>query len=123
MKFPEAFGMLVTVEDMEAARQFYTNLYPHDEVKSGVFAGIDYFSIMRDGETLVNIFKKCAENPMSDMMPILKVDSVPEFEMKIKELGGGTVVAQNHCPCTETAFAVCEDMNGYQFMIKQPHGT
>ena len=123
MKFPEAFGMLVTVDDMEAARKFYTDLYPHDEVKSGTFAGIDYFSIMRDGETVVNIFKKGADNPMKEMMPILKVDSVPEFQEKINELGGKTVISPNHCPCTETAFAICEDMNGSQIMIKQPRGT
>ena len=120
MKFPEAFGMLVTVDDMESARQFYADLYPHDEIKNGVFGGIDYFSIMRDGETVVNIFKKCPENPMADSLPILKVDSVADFEAKIKKLGGRTVISPNHCPCTETPFAICEDANGCQFMIKQP---
>ena len=57
-QFPDAFGMSVTVEDMDAARRFYTDLYPHDRVSDGVFAGINYLSIMRDGETLVNIFQK-----------------------------------------------------------------
>ena len=58
MQFPDAFGMSVTVADMDAARRFYMELYPHDHVSDGVFAGINYLSIMRDGETLVNIFQK-----------------------------------------------------------------
>ncbi|MBI1761751.1 MAG: hypothetical protein HYR56_09980 [Acidobacteria bacterium] len=91
-QFPEAFGMSVTVADMDTARRFYTELYPHDRVLNGVFAGINYLSLMRDGETLVNIFEQGAHNPLAAIMPTLKVDSVAAFEAKIKELGGNVVI-------------------------------
>lgn len=120
-QFPDAFGMSVTVDDMTAARRFYENLYPHDRVSDGVFAGINYLSIMRDGETLVNIFQKGEGNPLADIIPTLKVDSVAAFEEKVKELGGSVVIPSSHCPCTNAPFAVCMDTNGSQFMIKQPH--
>ncbi len=122
-QFPEAFGMSVTVEDMEAARRFYMNLYPHDRVSDGVFAGIKYLSIMRDGETLVNIFQKGEGNPLASSLPTLKVDSVAAFEGKIKELGGSVLIPASHCPCTDAPFAVCVDVNGNQFMIKQPRAV
>jgi predicted enzyme related to lactoylglutathione lyase len=122
-QFPDAFGMSVTVEDMNAARSFYSNLYPHDHVSDGVFAGINYLSIMRDGETLVNIFQKGEGNPLADIIPTLKVDSVAAFEEKVKELGGSVVIPASHCPCTDAPFAVCVDVNGNQFMIKQPRAV
>ena len=122
-QFPEAFGMSVTVEDMDAARRFYANLYPHDKVSDGVFAGINYLSIMRDGETLVNIFQKGEGNPLASIFPTLKVDSVTAFEEKIKELGGTVLIPASLCPCTNAPFAVCVDVNGNQFMIKQPRGA
>jgi predicted enzyme related to lactoylglutathione lyase len=121
-QLPDAFGMSVTVEDMDAARCFYTNLYPHDHVSDGVFAGINYLSIMRDGETLVNIFQKGEGNPLAAIIPTLKVDSVAAFEAKIQELGGSVLIPGSHCPCTNAPFAVCVDVNGNQFMIKQPRG-
>ena len=121
-QFPDAFGMSVTVEDMEAARRFYMNLYPHDRVLDGVFAGINYISIMRDGETLVNIFQKGAGNPLAPIFPTLKVDSVDAYTEKVKQLGGSVLIPASNCPCTDTPFAVCVDVNGNQFMIKQPRG-
>lgn len=120
MRFPDAFGISVTVEDMEAARRFYTALYPQDNVSGGIFAGINYLSIIRDGETLVNIFQKGEGNPLADMFPTLKFDSVAAYEEKIKELGGSVLIPSNNCPCTNAPFAVCVDVNGNQFMIKQP---
>ncbi len=119
-QFPEAFGMSVTVDNMEEARRFYADLYPHDRVSDGVFAGINYLSIMRDGETLVNIFQKGKGNPLANIFPTLKVDSVAAFEEKVKELGGSVLIPANLCPCTNAPFAVCVDVNGNQFMIKQP---
>lgn len=62
---PEPFGMSVTVDDMGAARHFYETLYPHDSISEGVFAGIPYLGIMRDGETLVNIFQQMTGNPLA----------------------------------------------------------
>lgn len=122
-QLPEAFGMSVTVADMEAARQFYQDLYPHDRVLDGVFAGINYISIMRDGETLVNIFQQGEGNPLAAIFPTLKVGSVAAYEEKIKQLGGSVLIPASNCPCTNTPFAVCVDVSGNQFMIKQPRAT
>ena len=97
-QFPDAFGMSVTVADMDAARRFYTGLYPHDHVSDGVFAGINYLSIMRDGETLVNIFQKGEGNPLADIFPTLKVDSVAAYEEKIKGLGGSVLIPSTSVP-------------------------
>ena len=121
-QYPDAFGMSVTVTDLEAARRFYTALYPHDQVSEGVFAGIRYLSIMRAGETLVNIFQKGEGNPLADIFPTLKVDSVAAYEEKITGLGGRVLIPAHLCPCTGTPFAVCVDVSGNQFMIKQPRG-
>jgi predicted enzyme related to lactoylglutathione lyase len=121
-QFPDAFGMSVTVEDMNAARRFYVALYLHDHVSEGIFAGINYLSIMRNGETLVNIFQKGEGNPLADVFPTLKVDSVAEYEEKVKGLGGSVLIPSNICPCTGAPFAVCVDVSGNQFMIKQPRG-
>ena len=68
-QLPEAFGMSVAVEDTAAARRFSTGLYAHDRVLEGVFGGIAYLSIVRDGETLVNIFQKGEGNPLADVFP------------------------------------------------------
>ncbi len=122
-QYPDAFGMSVTVEDLDAVRSFYTSLYPHDHVSEGVFAGINYISVMRDGETLVNIFQKGEGNPLAVIFPTLKVDSVSAFEEKIKGLGGSVLIPSSHCPCTQAPFAVCVDVSGNQFMIKQPRGN
>jgi predicted enzyme related to lactoylglutathione lyase len=122
-QYPEAFGMSVTVADLEAARRFYMALYPHDHVSDGVFAGIRYISIMRAGETLVNIFQKGEGNPLADIFPTLKVDSVAAYEEKITGLGGHVLIPEHLCPCTGTPFAVCVDVSGNQFMIKQPRGA
>ena len=39
-RFPQAFGISVTVEDTNPARRFSTGLYAHDRVLEGVFGGI-----------------------------------------------------------------------------------
>jgi len=75
----------VTVEDLDAARCFYTSLYPHDHVSEGVFAGINYISVMRDGETLVNIFQKGEGNLLAAIFPTLKVGSVAASKRKSKD--------------------------------------
>jgi predicted enzyme related to lactoylglutathione lyase len=122
-QLPVAFGMSVTVEDMDVASRFYTSLYPHDHLSEGVFAGIPYIGIMRDGETLVNIFQKGPGNPLADTLPILKVDSVATYEQKVKEFGGSVLISASTCPCTGALFAVCTDVNGHQFMIKEPRSA
>lgn len=122
-QLPEAFGISVAVEDMNTARRFYANLYEHDEVTEGVFAGIPYLSIMRNGETLVNIFQQGENNPLASMAPTLKVDSVANYIEKVESLGGSVVLPESTCPCTGAPFAVCIDANGSQFMIKQPRDS
>lgn len=119
-QLPDAFGISVSVADMDAARRFYTNLYQHDEVTEGVFAGIPYLSIMRNGETLVNISQQGEGNPLASIFPTLKVDSVASYIEKIESLGGSVLIPESTCPCTGSPFAVCIDANGNQIMIKQP---
>lgn len=116
---PDTFGFSVTVDDIEAARRFYADLYPHDRVSNGVFAGISYFAVMRDGETLVNIFQKSSGNPLHDAIPMLKVDSVEQYQQLVSQLGGSVVIPTSTCPCTGASFAVCADANGGQFIVKE----
>lgn len=122
-QLPEAFGMSITVDDMSGARSFYGDLYPHDQVSEGVFAGIPYIGIMRDGETLVNIFQSVPGSPLAAIFPTLKVDSVAEYAQKVEELGGRIVIPANTCPCTGALFAICTDVSGNQFMIKEPRSA
>ncbi|MFZ4663381.1 MAG: VOC family protein [Caldilineaceae bacterium] len=117
---PEAFGMSVNAVDIEAIGQFYASFYPHDKVFRSTFAGIPYISLMRDGETLVNIFQKGPNNSLSDSLATIKVDSVPAFEAQIKASGGSVLLSSGTCPCTDAAFSVCVDPSGNQFMIKEP---
>jgi len=116
---PDTFGFAVTVDDIEQARNFYAELCPHDSISAGVFAGIPYFGIMRDGETLVNIFQKSAGNPLHDAIPMLKVDSVEKHQEQVSRLGGGVVIPTSTCPCTGASFAVCVDASGGQFIVKE----
>ena len=122
-QLPEAFGMSVTVDDMEAISRFYQALYAHDQITEGVFAGIPYISIMRQGETLVNIFQKGPGNPLADSMAILRVDSVAAYARKIGGLGGDVLIPESICPCTGAPFAVCKDASGNQFIIKEPRSA
>jgi len=122
-QLPEPFGMSVTVSDMEAAARFYADLYPHDRVSEGVFAGINYRALMRDGEVVTCIFQKADGNPLADNFPTLKVDSVTTYEEKVKRLGGSVLLPLSRCPCTGAPFAVCVDPSGNQFMIKEPKTT
>ena len=119
-QLPDAFGMSVTVADINTTSKFYQDLYAHDHVTNGVFAGINYIAIMREGETLVNIFEKGENNPLAPIFPTLKVDSVAGYAEKVKALGGDILIPASLCPCTDSPFAICLDRDGNQFMIKQP---
>jgi len=116
---PEPFGIATVSDDLKSARQFYTKLYPYP-VTEGVFAGINYLSIMKDGITLVNIFQKSAQNPIKGMIPILKVESVAEYMKTVEGLGGTVIIPESLCPCTNTSFALCADAESNQFIIKEP---
>ena len=91
-QLPDAFGMTITVEDVGVALRFYTDLYQHDEVLEEEFAGIKFTSIKREGEVLVNIFPRVEGNPLANVVPTLKVDSVASYEDKIKRLGGSVLI-------------------------------
>jgi predicted enzyme related to lactoylglutathione lyase len=116
---PEPFGIATAADDLEAAKEFYTSLYPYP-VTEGVFADIRYLSIMKDGVCLVNVFERSEHNPIRSTIPILKVDSVEEHLRLISSLGGKVIIPESTCPCTNTSFAICADDEGNQFMIKEP---
>lgn len=118
-RHPEPFGIATVANDLEAAREFYTKLYPYT-VTEGVFSGINYLAIMKDGITLVNVFQKLDQNPISGMIPILKVESVADYMKTVEELGGTVIIPESLCPCTNASFALCADAEGNQFMIKEP---
>lgn len=122
-QIPEPFGLSVSVDDLTSAKRFYQDLYDHDHVTEGVFAGIPYIGIMRDGETVVNIFQRGETNPLAPSLPTVKVDSVAVYEEKVRELGGTVLISSATCPCTGAQFAVCTDRAGNQFMIKEPRST
>ncbi|MFN8487424.1 MAG: hypothetical protein U0350_07525 [Caldilineaceae bacterium] len=44
------------------------------------------------------------------------------YEEKIKTLGGSVLLSSSICPCTQANFAVCQDVRGNQFMVKEPRG-
>jgi len=115
---PDPFGFAAVSQDLTAARQFYERLYPYKAIE-GIFAGIKYISIMKDGVTLVNVFEKSAANPIHGTIPILKVDSVKQSLEALEALGGSVVIPETTCPCTDTSFAVCADPGGNQFMFKE----
>lgn len=115
----EAFGSCVTVDNLEAARRFYTSLYPHDHVMDGEAGGIQYLSLIRDTEVVLNIFLRTPAFRLADTFTTLKVDSVPEWQERVIEFGGKVLTTSALCPCTEAPFAICEDPLGNQFMIKE----
>ena len=115
---PEPFGIAAFSANLDEAKQFYTKMYPY-EVVDGVFADIKYLSIMKDGEILVIAFERSDRNPMVGMIPMLKVDSVPDEIKRIESIGGKTVIPTALCPCTNANFAICEDAEGNQFMVKE----
>ena len=121
MRIPaEPFGTNFTVTDLPATAKFYGEIYPHDELMEGEFAGIRYISVMRDGEVLACAFQKGEGNPLAASFPTIKVASVAAYQEKVKALGGDVLIPAHNCPCTTMPFAICQDVNGNQFMIKQP---
>jgi predicted enzyme related to lactoylglutathione lyase len=116
------FGVTVSVDSLEGARKFYTDMYPdYASITEGTFGTIKYFSLIgRDGEVLVNVLQKQADNPVHGAIPMLKVDSVADWIMKLQEMGGQVVIPRMVCPCTQTYFAVMTDSQGNQMMFKEP---
>ncbi len=115
----ELFGTSVTVPNIEKTSQFYQQIYPHDEVKRGVFAGINYIALLRAGETGVCIFEQGEGNPLAGSFPTFRVESVADYASEVQATGGSILLPANQCPCTTAPFAICVDLDGNQFMIKE----
>jgi hypothetical protein len=117
-----AFGVTTTAENLESAKEFYKKFYPDFvSMTEGVFGTIKYFSLLgKDGEVLVNVLQKQADNPIRGAIPMLKVNSVAEFGKKLKSMGGKEIIPQMVCPCTHAYFSVMTDAFGNQVMIKEP---
>jgi hypothetical protein len=86
----------------------------------GKIAGIQYISEMRDGEELTCAFQKGEGYQLAERYPPIKVDTVHAYPEKDQALGGDDIIPAHNCPCTTMPFAICQDVNGNQFMIKQP---
>ena len=98
------FGVTVSADNLERAREFYTKMYPdYVSITEGIFGTIKYFSLIgKDGEVLVNVLQKQADNPIHGGIPMLKVASVAEWTAKVEVAGGTVVIPQMVCPCTQT---------------------
>jgi hypothetical protein len=79
-------------------------MYPDYELMTeGIFGTIKYFSLTgKDGEVLVNVLQKQADDPIQGAIPMLKVDSVSDWIAKFGAMGGKVVIPQVVCPCTQT---------------------
>ena len=119
------FGITCAAEDLDSAKEFYKKVYPDFErITDGVLGTIKYFSIIgKDGEVLINVLHKQADNPVRTSIPMLKVNSVAEFSQKLKSMGGSEVLPQMVCPCTDAYFAIWTDAFGNQMLIKEAKGT
>jgi predicted enzyme related to lactoylglutathione lyase len=116
------FGVTVSTDSLEGAREFYTKMYlDYASMTEGIFGTIKYFSLIgKDGEVLVNVLQKQADNPIQGAIPMLKVDSVTDWIARFGAMGGKVVIPQMVCPCTQTYFAVVTDSQGNQMMLKEP---
>ncbi len=116
---PDAFGINFSVADLESATRFYQGLYTYDRVNEGVYSGIKYRALMRNGEVEVCLFQGGGGSPLQASFPTIRVESVADCEKQVRELGGSVLVPPNPCPCTGAQFAICADASGNQFMIKE----
>jgi hypothetical protein len=74
---------------------------------------------MRDGETLVNIFRKGQDNPLAASFTTLTVGAGAAFDGNTQALGSQVLILAHTCPCTHTPFAIGVDPAGHQVMIKE----
>jgi len=109
----------------DSAKDFYKKVYPDFErMTEGVLGTIKYFSIVgKDGEVLINVLQRQADNPVRIAIPMLRVNSVADFSEKLKSMGGKEVLPRMVCPCTNAYFAIWTDAFGNQMLIKEPKGT
>jgi hypothetical protein len=88
------FGVTVSADSLERARDFYTKMYPdYVSITEGIFGTIKYFSLIgEDGEVVVNVLQKQADNPIHGGIPMLKVDSVVDWIAKVAPFSGNPAV-------------------------------
>lgn len=115
----ELFGTSFTVPNLEKSSTFYQQIYPHDEVKRGNFAGINYIALLRSGEVILCLFEQGEGNPLAESFPTFRVASVDTYAAEHQGTGGATLLPVNICPCTAAPFAILQDTDGNQFMIKE----
>ncbi len=114
----EPFGMASVSSDLKSAKEFYQRLYPFP-AQDHSFAGIPFFSIYKDGNTIVSVFEKSPANPITGTIPVLRVDSVAGALVGLEEAGVKVLIPASICPCTNTHFALCTDPEGNQFIVKE----
>lgn len=118
LPYPAPLGIATVANELTAARDFYTRIYPY-EVAESEFAGIPFFSILKDGIALVSVFQRTPNNPIAGTVPVLKVDHVGETLAGFESLGARVLIGESLCPCTQTNFALCADREGNQFIVKE----
>lgn len=118
--YPEPFGIATIASDLAAAREFYTSLYPYPASAEFQFAGIPFFSILKDGGALVTVFQRMEGNPIHGTVPVLRVPAVGEYLRVLHGLGATVIIPESVCPCSLQTFALCADREGNQFIIIEP---
>ena len=119
---PVPFGVTVSTDNLEGAREFYTKMYPdYESMTEGIFGTIKYFSLMgKDWRGARQCPTEAGGQSDQGAIPMLKVDSVSDWIAKFGAMGGKVVIPQVVCPCTQTYFAVVTDPQGNQMLLKEP---
>ena len=119
---PVPFGVTVSTDNLEGAREFYTNMYPdYESMTEGIFGTIKYFSLMgKDWRGARQCPTEAGGQSDQGAIPMLKVDSVSDWIAKFGAMGGKVLIPQVVCPCTQTYFAVVADSQGNQMLLKEP---
>ena len=105
----------IPVDDIERARNFYSQLFGW-EIKDSGMPGVEYFSVMTTGENPVHGGMMKREQPQQQISSYIDIPSVDEYEAKIKELGGTVLMPKAPVPGMGY-FAVCMDTEGNVFGI------
>jgi predicted enzyme related to lactoylglutathione lyase len=119
---PVPFGVTVSTDNLEGAREFYTKMYPdYESMTEGIFGTIKYFSLMgKDWRGARQCPTEAGGQSDQGAIPMLKVDSVSDWIAKFGAMGGKVLIPQVVCPCTQTYFAVVADSQGNQMLLKEP---
>ncbi|BDC49111.1 hypothetical protein F183_A14270 [Bryobacterales bacterium F-183] len=110
--------MTSVAQDLDQAKAFYSSIYPY-EIADCSFAGIPFFSILKDGNALVCVFQSGPDNPITGTVPVLRVDSVAGYLPTLHSIGATVLIDNSVCPATNTRFALCADKEGNQFIVKE----